>query len=88
MSFFSRGAIIAPKEFNRWLIVPAALAIHLSVGQVYGFSVFKERVHGRRCRSIHPERGLLIGDLSSITIVQLFLYGYRARKVAQSLETR
>ena len=42
MSIFSRGAIIAPKEFNRWLIVPAALAIHLSIGQVYGFSVFKK----------------------------------------------
>ena len=42
MSFFSRSAIIAPKEFNRWLIVPAALAIHLSIGQVYGFSVFKK----------------------------------------------
>lgn len=42
MSYFSRSAIIAPKEFNRWLIVPAALAIHLSIGQVYGFSVFKK----------------------------------------------
>lgn len=41
MSFFSRSAIIAPKEFNRWLIPPAALAIHLSIGQVYAFSVFK-----------------------------------------------
>ena len=42
MSYFSRAAIIAPKQFNRWLIVPAALAIHLSIGQVYGFSVFKK----------------------------------------------
>ncbi|WP_342319022.1 L-lactate MFS transporter [Corynebacterium mayonis] len=41
MSFFSRGAIIAPEKFNRWLIPPAALAIHLSIGQVYAFSVFK-----------------------------------------------
>ncbi|QCB27705.1 OFA family MFS transporter [Corynebacterium endometrii] len=41
MSYFSRSAIIAPKEFNRWLIPPAALAIHLSIGQVYAFSVFK-----------------------------------------------
>ena len=40
-SFFSRTRIIAPKEFNRWLIPPAALAIHLSIGQVYAFSVFK-----------------------------------------------
>ena len=46
MSFFSRSAIIAPKEFNRWLIVPAALAIHLSIGQVYGFSVFKKADDG------------------------------------------
>ena len=41
MSFMSRSAIIAPQEFNRWLIPPAALAIHLSIGQVYAFSVFK-----------------------------------------------
>ena len=27
--------------FNRWLVPPAALAIHLSIGQVYAFSVFK-----------------------------------------------
>ena len=40
-SFFARTSIIAPKEFNRWLIPPAALAIHLSIGQVYAFSVFK-----------------------------------------------
>ena len=31
MSYFTRAAIIAPKQFNRWLIVPAALAIHLSI---------------------------------------------------------
>jgi MFS family permease len=34
--------IVAPKNFNRWLIPPAALAIHLSIGQVYAFSVFNE----------------------------------------------
>ena len=34
--------IVAPKTFNRWLIPPAALAIHLSIGQVYAFSVFNE----------------------------------------------
>ena len=42
MSYFDRSEIIAPKQFNRWLIPPAALAIHLSIGQVYGFSVFKK----------------------------------------------
>jgi MFS family permease len=31
---------IAPPGFSRWLIPPAALAIHLSIGMAYGFSVF------------------------------------------------
>lgn len=32
--------IIAPADFNRWLVPPAALAIHLCIGVAYGFSVF------------------------------------------------
>jgi MFS family permease len=32
--------IIARPGFNRWLIPPAALAIHLCIGMAYGFSVF------------------------------------------------
>ena len=32
--------IIAQPGFNRWLVPPAALAIHLSIGMAYGFSVF------------------------------------------------
>lgn len=31
---------IASRSFNRWLVPPAALAIHLSIGMAYGFSVF------------------------------------------------
>src|SRR3954451_11126743 len=37
----SRERIIAGPGFNRWLVPPAALAIHLSIGQAYAFSVFK-----------------------------------------------
>ena len=40
-SVLDKSAIIAPKTFNRWFIPAAALAIHLSIGQVYAFSVFK-----------------------------------------------
>lgn len=40
-SFFSKAAIVAGSGFNRWLIPPAALAIHLCIGQVYAFSVFR-----------------------------------------------
>ncbi|PKO51749.1 MAG: MFS transporter, partial [Betaproteobacteria bacterium HGW-Betaproteobacteria-2] len=38
--FFSKERIIAAPGFNRWLVPPAALAIHLSIGMAYGFSVF------------------------------------------------
>jgi hypothetical protein len=35
-----RERIIAHPGFNRWLVPPAGLAIHLSIGSAYGFSVF------------------------------------------------
>jgi len=38
--FFDRDRIIAKPGFNRWLVPPAALAIHLCIGMAYGFSVF------------------------------------------------
>jgi MFS family permease len=40
VSFFDRSRTVAPPGFNRWLVPPAALAIHLSIGQAYAFSVF------------------------------------------------
>lgn len=38
---FSRERIVAPPDWNRWLVPPAALSIHLAIGSVYGWSVFK-----------------------------------------------
>jgi MFS family permease len=38
--FLDRDHIVAGPNFNRWLVPPAALAIHLSIGMAYGFSVF------------------------------------------------
>jgi MFS family permease len=38
--FLDREQTIAPRDYNRWLIPPAALAIHLCIGEVYAFSVF------------------------------------------------
>src|SRR5450830_1823077 len=39
-SFLSKENITANANFNRWLVPPAALAVHLSIGMAYGFSVF------------------------------------------------
>jgi MFS family permease len=38
--FLDKERTIAGAGFNRWLVPPAALAIHLCIGMAYGFSVF------------------------------------------------
>ena len=38
--FLHRDRSIAHAGFNRWRVPPAALAIHLCIGQAYAFSVF------------------------------------------------
>lgn len=40
MGFLDKERTIAGPGFNRWLVPPAALAIHLCIGMAYGFSVF------------------------------------------------
>src|SRR3954465_8763423 len=38
--FLDKERTIAGPTFNRWLVPPAALCIHLCIGMAYGFSVF------------------------------------------------
>jgi MFS family permease len=40
MEFLAKDRTVAGPGFNRWLVPPAALAIHLCIGMAYGFSVF------------------------------------------------
>lgn len=40
ISFLDRANTIAPPGYSRWLVPPAALAIHLCIGQAYALSVF------------------------------------------------
>jgi MFS family permease len=39
-SFLHRDRTVAPAGYSRWLIPPAALCVHLCIGQAYAFSVF------------------------------------------------
>ncbi len=39
-SFLDRQNTVAPPGYNRFLVPPAALAVHLSIGQAYAFSTF------------------------------------------------
>src|SRR3954453_21480486 len=38
--WLDRAATVAKPGFNRWLVPPAALCIHLCIGMSYGLSVF------------------------------------------------
>jgi MFS family permease len=40
LDFLEKEHTVARAGFNRWLVPPAALAIHLCIGMAYGFSVF------------------------------------------------
>ena len=63
-----RERTIAPAGYSRWLIPPAALAVHLSIGQVYAFSVFKEPLVEHFDTKLTP-----ISVIFSIAIVMLGL---------------
>jgi MFS family permease len=40
LGFLDKERTVATAGFNRWLVPPAALCIHLCIGMAYGFSVF------------------------------------------------
>src|SRR5271155_2178741 len=40
LSILDRGHSVAKPGFSRWMVPPAALCIHLCIGQAYAFSVF------------------------------------------------
>ena len=68
MSWLDRERTIAPPGFNRWLIPPAALAVHLSIGQAYATSVYKTALVAHFDVSLTQ-----IGLIFSIAIVMLGL---------------
>jgi MFS family permease len=39
-SFLDRAQTVAPPGFSRWLVPPAAIAVQMCIGEIYGFSVF------------------------------------------------
>ena len=40
LSFLDRKHTVAGPGFSRWMVPPAALCVHLCIGQAYAFSVF------------------------------------------------
>jgi MFS family permease len=40
LGILDRERTVAGPGFNRWLVPPAAVAVHMCIGEIYGFSVF------------------------------------------------
>ena len=74
LAVLDRKHTIAPAGYNRWLIPPAALAIHLCIGQVYATSVYKNSLVAHFDTSLTS-----VGLVFSIAIVMLGLSAARAR---------
>ena len=68
LSLLDRRHTIAPQGYNRWLIPPAALCIHLCIGQAYATSVYKTSLVAHFDSSLTA-----IGIIFSIAIVMLGL---------------
>jgi len=61
--FLSRERTVAKPGFNRWLVPPAALAIHLCIGMAYGLSVFWLPL----TRAIGISKSTVCADMSVLT---------------------
>jgi len=68
LAMLDRQRTIAKPGFNRWLIPPAALAVHLCIGQAYATSVYKASLVKNFDASLTQ-----IGIIFSIAIVMLGL---------------
>lgn len=76
LDFFSRERSVAGPGFNRWMVPPAALAVHLCIGQAYAFSVFNgplSKVIGIDSSAPDDWKLTTLGWIFSIAIVFLGL---------------
>ena len=70
MNFLNREHTVAPPGFNRWLVPPAAIAAHMCIGQVYGFSVFN--------KPLMEELGVPISRIQWAYAIALIMLGLSA----------
>ncbi|MCU6497317.1 OFA family MFS transporter [Rugamonas sp. A1-17] len=78
--FLEKERTVAGSGFNRWLVPPAALAIHLCIGMAYGFSVFwlpLSRALGiKEALACPADMGVMARILSSTCDWQISMLGW------------
>ncbi|MBN9099244.1 MAG: OFA family MFS transporter [Pseudonocardia sp.] len=70
--FLTRERIVAPPGWSRWLIPPAALSIHLAIGQAYAWTAFKTALTATMLKG-DPNAGVLTALPFQLAIVMLGL---------------
>jgi MFS family permease len=78
MSFLDRSHSIAKPGFNRWLVPPAALCIHLCIGQAYAFSVFNLPMTKLLGITQSTPDDWKLTDLGWIFSIAIFVLGFSA----------
>src|ERR1700691_4274660 len=86
-NLLDRERTVAPPGFSRWLIPPAALAVHLCIGEIYGFSVFS--VPLTRVRGITgsiPDENWTIPEVGWVFSIGLIMLGLSAAVLGRWVE--
>ncbi len=83
----SKQHIIAKPGFNRWLIVPAALGIHLCIGSVYAWSIFNPALVKQIGVVLSAADDWTLKDVVWIFTVSIVVLGLAAAIAGRWLET-
>ncbi|MCI0668412.1 MAG: OFA family MFS transporter, partial [Methylococcaceae bacterium] len=89
--FFSKQRTVAKPDYSRWMIPPAALSVHLCIGQAYAFSVFNDpltRVIGIDVSAPDDWKLTTLGWIFSLAIVFLGLSAAFAGKWLEKVGPR
>ena len=84
--FLAKERLTAGPGFNRWLIPPAALAIHLSIGQAYAFSVFNLPLSRAVGISAHGPADWRLTELGWVFTLAIVFLGLSAAAFGRWLE--
>jgi MFS family permease len=85
-AFLDKQRTIAPPGYNRWLIPPAALCVHLCIGQAYAFSVFNLPMHRLIGVAEPAATDWKLTDLGWIFSLAIFFLGVSAALLGRWVE--
>ncbi|MDO8366290.1 MAG: OFA family MFS transporter [Saprospiraceae bacterium] len=86
ISFLDKSNTIAPDGYNRWRVPPAALAIHLCIGQIYAYSVFNKPLSQALGVTKPVEGDWTLVQIGYIFSIALFCLGASAAVFGRWLE--